>query len=81
MANDFTAHLRMNHSCMWTEGGEKRAQKLAEEAQRFSAQERAKAIKAFRPLAETNFTPESVVKTDRTRAKERRAVVIEGGED
>jgi len=47
MNNDFTLVDRMEHSCMWSRGEEKRAKELAERVAKISAKERAKQATAF----------------------------------
>lgn len=48
--NGFTAHERMEHSCMWSESGERLAKRLAERVTKISAEERKKAAIAFRKI-------------------------------
>lgn len=47
LANDFTLSDRMEHSCMWSKGEEKRAKELAERVAKISIKEREKQTTAF----------------------------------
>lgn len=50
MANDFTAHERLEHSCMWSKGEEKRAQELAKRAAKLTVEQRQKETTIRKPF-------------------------------
>ncbi len=54
--NDFTAHERLEHSCMWPKGEEKRAQELAKRAAKLTVEQRQKETTIRKPFQGANDT-------------------------